>query len=192
MSALVPRHGAVVLAAGASRRLARSKQLLLIDGEPLVRRATLAALATQPAKVAVVVGADANAVFSVVADLAVERVECDDWARGMGASLQAGTRAFRDGFDGLLVVLCDQPSLTAAHLQRLVLAWRLTPAKAVASRYAQTTGVPAILPCTWFADLMLLESDQGARELLRSRADQVVGIAAPELARDIDTPGDIS
>jgi molybdenum cofactor cytidylyltransferase len=191
MSAALPRHGVVVLAAGASRRLARSKQLLLIDGEPLVRRATRAALATDPAQAVVVVGADANAVFAAIADLAVERVECDDWAQGMGASLRAGTRALHDGLEGLLVVLCDQPSLTAAHLQRLVLAWRLAPAKAVASRYAQTSGVPAILPRTWFADLLLLDSDQGARDLLRHRADEVVGIAAPELARDIDHPGDI-
>jgi molybdenum cofactor cytidylyltransferase len=192
MSAAMPQHGVVVLAAGASRRLARSKQLLLFDGEPLVRRATLAALATQPTKVVVVVGADANAVFAAVADLAVERVDCEYWARGMGASLRAGTRAFRDRPDGLLVVLCDQPFLTAAHLKRLVSAWQLTPAKAIASRYAETIGVPAILPRTWFGDLVLLDSDQGARDLLRSRACEVIGIAAAELARDIDNPGDIS
>lgn len=191
MSPAIPRHGAVVLAAGASRRLARSKQLLLVDRQPLVRRAALAALATQPAELVIVVGADADAVFAAVADLAVVRVDCDDWARGMGASLRAGTRALRAGPDGLLVVLCDQPSLAAVHLQRLVTAWRLRPAWAVASRYAQTVGVPAILPRAWFADLMLLDSDQGARELLRSRADQVVAVAAPELARDIDTPGDL-
>jgi molybdenum cofactor cytidylyltransferase len=191
MSSAVPRHGVVVLAAGASRRLARSKQLLLIDGEPLVRRAALAALATQPSKIVVVVGADADATFAVVDDLAVERVDCEDWAQGMGASLRAGTRALRDHCAGLLVVLCDQPALAAGHLQRLVSTWQLAPERAVASAYARTLGVPALLPRAWFVDLLLLDGDQGARELLRGRADNVIGVAAHELARDIDNPGDV-
>jgi len=188
VNATTLHHGIILLAAGASRRLGTSKQLLRIDHEPLVRRAARIALTTRPTRIAVVVGADAEATFAAVSDLNVERVDCADWALGMGASLRAGTRALQEDCDGLLIVLCDQPALSAAHLQRLVEAWRSAPQRRAASAYAGTLGVPALLPRPWFADLLRLEGDQGARALLRDQVQGVIAIPAPELAWDIDDP----
>lgn len=192
MNTTIPRHVAIILAAGASRRLGFSKQLLKIDGESLVRRATRAALATSPVRTLIVVGNDADNVLAVIEDLAVEHVNCGDWMEGMGASLRAALSSLsNEECDGALVVLCDQPALTAMHLQTLVSTWHGSPERAVASAYANTRGVPAILPRAWFADLQQLRGDRGARELLRSRADDVLAVAAPELARDIDTRQDL-
>ena len=191
MSMAASRHGAVILAAGGSRRLGVSKQLACIGGEPLVRRAVHAALATHPVRTVVTVGADADSTFAAVADLDVERVDVTEWAQGMGASLQAAVHVFDGHCDGLLVLLCDQPAVTAAHLQRLLAAWRDAPHKAIASAYAGTVGAPAILPCAWFAELSRLAGDCGARELLRGRADQVIPVAEPELAIDVDVPDDL-
>lgn len=191
MSPATLRHGAVILAAGGSHRLGVSKQLSRVGAEPLVRRAARAALATHPFRTVVAVGADADATFAAVADLDVERVEVTEWAQGMGASLRAAVQACDGHCDGLLVLLCDQPALTAAHLQRLLAAWRDAPHKAIASAYAGTVGVPAILPCAWFAELAHLSGDRGARELLRGRADQVIPVAEPELTHDVDVPDDL-
>jgi CTP:molybdopterin cytidylyltransferase MocA len=185
------RHAALILAAGTSSRLGRPKQLLAVDGQPLVRRAALAALATHPVRAAVVLGAEATAVSAALAGLRIESIYCDDWQEGMGASLRAGVRILQPHCDGLLVVLCDQPALSAAHLQHLVDAWRAAPERAVASRYAATVGVPALLPARWFARLLELQGDAGARTLLRAQAAEVVTVAAPELERDIDDPQDL-
>jgi molybdenum cofactor cytidylyltransferase len=185
------RHAAIVLAAGASRRMGRPKQLIEIDGESLIRRVVLVALATAPTRTLIVVGAYADEVFAKVADLKVERVDCLGWDEGMAASLRTGIAALRetDG-DGVLLLLCDQPGLDHAHLCGLCTTWRGDESCAVASAYADTIGVPALLPRTWFADLRALRGDSGARELLRSRGSRVVAIKAPALARDIDLPGD--
>ena len=191
MTSHSPHHGAIILAAGASRRLGVSKQLLLIEGEPLVRRAVRAALATEPAQTLVVVGKSADSVFAAVHDLAVARIDCAEWAEGMGASLRSGSAALHDDCDGALVIVCDQPALTAAHLQTLVNAWRNAPQRAVASAYANTVGVPAILPRSWFADLKNLQGDHGARDLLRSRVESVIAVAAPDFERDIDSRQDL-
>lgn len=191
MSATHPRHATIVLAAGASRRLGAPKQLLQIDGESLLRRAALAALQTQPMQSIVVLGAQSDAIFKSITDLPVQRVDCADWDLGMGASLRSGIAALDDSIDGALIVLCDQPDLTASHLQRMTDAWRTDPTSAIASAYGGTVGVPALLPRAWFSDLLALRGDHGARELLRSRSNEVTAITAPNLERDIDFPGDI-
>jgi molybdenum cofactor cytidylyltransferase len=83
-------HAAILLAAGGSRRLGAPKQLVTIDGEPLVRRAALALLATNPEQLYIVVGAMAASVYASVADLGAQRIECLDWSLGLSASLRAG------------------------------------------------------------------------------------------------------
>ena len=184
----VPRHGLLVLAAGASRRLGEPKQLLQFEGESLVRRTVRAGLATAPAQALLVLGAASEAVSAEVADLPVTKVHCRDWEAGLGASLAAGLRALDDSIDGALVLLCDQPALDATHLQALMAAWRANPTGAAASAYAGLLGVPALLPRAWFAELATSHDDRGARDLLRQRAAQVAAVPAPGLAADLDTP----
>jgi molybdenum cofactor cytidylyltransferase len=187
-----PAHGLVVLAAGASRRLGQSKQLLTMHGETLVRRAARSGLATRPCAAVIMLGADADAVYASVRDLAVRRVDCADWQQGMGASLRAGLAALPPECAGALVVLCDQPALDSAHLDRLVTAWRANPRGAAASAYAGRLGVPALLPRAWFAELGEGVGDRGARDLLARRREEVVTIANEALALDVDRSGDLT
>jgi CTP:molybdopterin cytidylyltransferase MocA len=183
-------HGAIVLAAGASRRLGRPKQLLEIDGEPLLRRAVRAVLATAPRECIVVLD-DAAPFDSVLDALDVRIVRIAEAATGMAASLRAGVAALDAACDGALVVLTDQPALDERHLEALCTVWRAAPAFAIASAYAGVIGVPALLPRSWFDGVAALSGDVGARELLRSRPD-VIAIPSPALARDIDTPRDVA
>lgn len=190
MSEPVCAHGIVVLAAGASTRLGHSKQLVIHRGEALVRRAARIALATQPCDAVVVVGFDADFVFREVDDLPLRRIDCADWQQGLGASLRAGVDALSADCAGVLVVLCDQPALDAAHLLALRDAWRGMPDRGVASRYANRLGVPALLPRSWF-DALDATLDRGMRDLLAERAGQIDAIANESLAFDIDRPEDL-
>jgi CTP:molybdopterin cytidylyltransferase MocA len=184
-----PAHAAVVLAAGASTRFGRCKQLALLDGETLVHRAARLALATDAERVVVVVGAQADAVWNAVRDLDVVRADSSDHGAGMGASLRAGLGALPADIAGALIVVCDQPALDAAHLRALTAAWRAAPQRAVASAYAQRLGVPALLPRAWFGEIAY--RDSGARQLLARRRADVAAIENEALARDIDWPGDL-
>jgi molybdenum cofactor cytidylyltransferase len=186
-----PPHGAILLAAGASSRLGRPKQLLEIDGEPLLRRAAQALLASVPFEVVVVLGHDAAHIGAVLEGLPLRRVIAPDHTEGMSAALRAGIAALDPRCAGALVALTDQPALDAVHLLALRDAWRDAPRRAVASRYAGLAGVPALLPRTWFAELLSLRGDTGARALLRARGDEVIVLDAPALALDIDLPGQV-
>ena len=191
MPAPEPIHGAILLAAGASTRLGRAKQLVEIGGEPLLRRAARALLASEPHDCVVVLGHAADAMREVLDDLDVRCIVASDHARGLSASLRAGLAALDARCAGALIVLTDQPALDAAHLLALRDAWRTRPVRAVASAYAGVLGVPAVLPRAWFDELTALHGDVGARALLRDRAQHVVAIDAPALERDIDTPDDL-
>lgn len=186
-----PVHGAVLLAAGASARLGRPKQLLEVDGEPLLRRAARALLASAPLELVVVLGHEASRIGAVLDGLPLRRVVANDHAEGMAAALRAGIAALDPRCEGALVALTDQPALAGAHLVALREAWRKAPARAVASRYAGLAGVPAMLPRAWFDDLLALQGDTGARALLRARGDEVVLLDAPALGLDIDEPGQL-
>lgn len=184
------RHGVVVLAAGASRRLGRPKQLVAIDGETLLHRTVRHALATCPADLVVVVGAAATGSAEAVADLRVRCVEATAQQAGMGLSLRCGIAALSAACDGVLVLVCDQPALDAAHLAGMVARWHERPHQAVASGYAGTFGVPALLPLDWLC-AAALDGDRGARDLLRARNAEVTIVANDALARDVDHPSDL-
>jgi len=185
-----PRHAAIILAAGASRRMGTAKQLLNKDGETLLRRAIRMAQKTNPVQTLVVLGHEADNLFSTIKDMKVQRIDCKDWQQGMSASLRAGVSLVDAECQGALVVLCDQVELSEKHLELLCNIWRLQSDHAVASAYDHTLGVPAMLPRSWFHRVDSLGGDQGARDLLRNDPS-VLAVVAPELARDIDTPQDL-
>ncbi len=187
-----PRHAVIVLAAGSSRRLGQAKALIKVDGEILVHRAVRLALETEPFDCLVVCNAESGPITDAVADLACRVAICVEASRGMASSLAHGLRLLDPECEAALIVLTDQPALSSAHLHALRDAWREQPARAVASAYADILGVPALLPRSWFEALMEGGNDHGARDLLRSRHDEVRVIGAPELAFDIDTEADLS
>jgi molybdenum cofactor cytidylyltransferase len=186
----VSRHGAVLLAAGASRRLGWPKQLVQVDGETLLRRSLRCVLATAPHDTVVVLGHVAEELAAHIADLPARVVVSDAWQQGMGHSLRQGVAQLSAECTGVLVVLCDQPALDEAHLRALLQAWQGAPECAAASAYAQTVGVPALLPRDWLSALPLC-GDRGAQDLLRARAAQVQRVENAALAHDVDLPADL-
>jgi CTP:molybdopterin cytidylyltransferase MocA len=177
---------AVVLAAGASVRLGEPKQVVQLAGEKLLERAVRTAREAGCSPVVVVLGADAE-LIAAQCDLSDAVVAINDvWSEGMASSIRLGMRtlgaAAKDA-DGVVLMTCDQPAVTAEHLRTLMKAGETT-----ASAYAGRRGVPAYLPSTAFAQLMELRGDAGARDLLRGT--EAVELADGEL--DIDTVEDLA
>jgi molybdenum cofactor cytidylyltransferase len=185
--------GALILAAGGSKRFGSPKQLVIHDGETLVRRAAKAASAAGARPVVVVLGADAGQVAPELARLRhVRTVINEHWASGLASSLATGLRALMEGAgcDGVLVMLADQPMVDAPALKKLFAAFD-PDHRAVAAAYAGTMGVPAIFGCEHVEVLMRLTGDKGAGDWLRSHPDKVTTVPLPEAQVDIDTVTDV-
>lgn len=186
-----PRVGCAVLAAGCSARLGHPKQLVVFEGETLVRRAVSAACASCCDHVVAVLGAHAPLVEKELAGTRAG-VVVSQWQAGVGASIRAAASwSMGLGHDALLLAVCDQPWLTHEHLDALVYAWVVSPAEtSVASAYASVLGVPAVFPRSRYPELLSLEPSRGASALLRGVAG-VARVSWPDGAFDVDVAGDV-
>jgi molybdenum cofactor cytidylyltransferase len=172
----------LVLAAGEGSRFGGPKQLAPLHGRPLVEHALTAVAALD--RVVVVLGARADAVRAG-ADLGrAEVVVCAAWADGMSASLRAGVEALA-GADEVVVVLADQPFVTAAAVDRV----RSVPGPAARAVYDGVPGHPVAIRTPLLARAAELRGDSGFRGML----DGAVAVECGDLAdpRDIDTRHDL-
>lgn len=185
--------GVVILAAGASTRMGKPKQLLLHRGRTLLRRAVETALASICYPVVVVVGAHAELLRKEVADLPVSVVENREWEKGMSSSIRTGLHELmmtQPEIDAVVVMLADQPLVTAALINQLVDVRRNTGKRIVASAYGTVLGVPALFSRELFAEITALNANEGARQVIANHPDDVASVCFPEAAVDVDTPED--
>ena len=129
----------------------------------------------------VVLGASSEAILAQSSLAPAEVVLNPDWEEGMASSIRVGIRALSPNIEAALLLTCDQPTVTTAHLRRLSSEASMEP---VASRYAGRHGVPAYFPANTFAELLQLSGDQGARHLLA--AARAIDLPGGEI--DVDTP----
>lgn len=185
---------ALILAAGASSRFGEPKQLLRIEGESLVRRVVNAAKEAGCTPVAVVVGAEHDAIEDELQQTSVLIVKNVDWRRGLGTSIRAGVQslvAANPALDALTLLACDQPMLGSPIIRELIEAREGSGKPIVASSYANTVGVPAIFDRSCFEALLTLRNDAGAKRVIEARLNEVEQVAFPDGAIDIDTPVDL-
>ena len=185
--------GAVVLAAGSSSRMGSPKQTLSYRCESLLRRAALAALGAGCRPVVVVTGAHAELSRRELDGLDVREVLNPLWETGMASSVRAGVEALI-GADAAAAVLllCDQPHVTADIISGLVAAHRATGCPVVASAYGGGFGVPAVFGRPLFAELARLEGAAGAKQVIKRHASEAHFLPFPGGEVDVDTPEDFS
>ncbi len=200
--------GALLLAAGSSSRLGQSKQLLQIDGEPLVRRQARMLLAQNPVCVIVVTGAEQSAVEQALEGLPVQWVHNQNWQQGMGSSIACGIAAMPEQVRGALLMLCDQWKITGEDLLVLTQEWQRQPGAVAVAQWRDasvaeqeklpetptgmlTSGPPVVFPRALFAKLVKLQGEQGARQVIRHFKGGVRRAMLPNAAFDIDLPGDL-
>ncbi len=173
--------------------MGQPKQLLRVGDRTLIRRTVDTVLASPAWPVAVVLGAHAASVRAEIARLPVLVIENQEWAEGLASSIRAGVRvldAFSLSLDAAVLVLADQPRLSADSLRRLAETHRRVGRPIVAAHYAGHPGPPALFARRYFPELLALTGPDGARPLFARHAADLATIPLPELATDLDTPAD--
>ena len=187
----MPGIAAIVLAAGASTRMGRPKQLLPVGGVPMLVRAVGAAEAAGCRPIIVVVGRDAEACRALLAaktDVTV--VDNPDWATGLGTSLRAGASALPPDATATFLLLADQPFVTVETLRRLIDAAINAGKRVAVSAFAEQIGPPVYVSGTYVSGLCDWPHAAGAKALWQDRPGDVARVDCPEAARDVDTPAD--
>jgi len=183
---------AVILAAGRSTRMGGPNKLLAeIGGRPLVRIAVEEALASRARPVIVVTGHQREQVEAALQGLDVRRVHNPNFADGLSTSVKTGLAAVPPEADGAVVCLGDMPQVRAPLIDKLIAAFdpeRI--ALVVIPTIDGKRGNPVIWSRRFFPELMALEGDVGARNMIARYAEAVVEVPLTDTAAliDVDTP----
>ncbi len=182
---------AIILAAGASTRMGRTKQLLPVDGEPMVRRAALRALEAGCFPVVVVVGHDGDRVRAALADLEVSFATSPDPTGPTSASLHAGLRALGPAIEATVVLLADMVHVSAEMMHALRTAMARGSAPLEVSRYGDVLAPPLLFRRALWPELLAWHGEGCGKAVVRAHAHEAGMHDWPEaLLQDIDTPSD--
>jgi CTP:molybdopterin cytidylyltransferase MocA len=169
------------------------KQLLRIGGRPLLELVVVRANASRLDSVVVVLGAAAYEIRSHVNFGRARTLFNPGHASGMASSLRAGLIYLSEGVDRIVVMLGDQPAVTAPLLNELLELQETSGMPAAALSFNGLLHPPVVLERELWGDLMSLEGDVGCRAVIRARPELVAALPVAGNSRhpvDVDTPED--
>ena len=190
-----PRIFGIVLAAGRSTRMGDINKLIKVwNGRPLVAHVVEAAVSSSLAKVLVVTGHQRETVVQQINKKAMS-VHNPDFATGMASSVKVGVnRAGELGADAALILLGDMPLVTTGHIDGFIQTFNAACARSGTAPIVQASlrnkpGNPVLFPVSLFPELLKLEGDAGARNLIKRHSENRILVEIGEAAaRDFDTP----
>ena len=184
--------GAIVLAAGESRRMGVPKLLLPYRGATMIEAVLEAVTASGVDRTVVVLGSIRRAIREKVRRFGVSVAVNPRFREGMLSSIQRGVSALPRRFQAALVVLGDQPGISPAVIDSLVRAWREGRKGIVVPMFSGRRGHPLLIDLKYRPRIGLLTAETGLRGLLAAHPDDVLAVDVPDSAilSDIDTPED--
>ncbi len=180
----------IILAAGASSRFGRPKQLLDYHGQPFVRKVARTALAAGLSPVIVVSGAYAESIEVVLNDLPIVAIRNREWQNGQASSINAGVNGLPHLVGGAILLLADQPQVTPHVIQALIERRATERAAIVAPLAADRRANPVLFDRSTFGDLLALTGDVGGRAIFSNYKVDYIPWHDESLLFDVDTEDD--
>ncbi len=182
----------LILAAGGSSRMGSPKQLLKWKNSNLLNHAISKAIELNVKEIIVVLGANADMIIPEIDHKEVKILINKDWENGLGSSISTGitfiNKSFQD-IDAALLMLSDQPLIKYDHYLKLIKYFSSENKTILATKYNDNRkGVPALFDKFYFKDLIDLNLDFGAKQLISKYAENVKSIENEQSRFDIDTP----
>jgi molybdenum cofactor cytidylyltransferase len=180
----------IILAGGEARRFGKPKQLLIWQGQPLIRHVAQTALGAGLSPVIVVTGAVDEPIRDALQGLPVLIVHNTNWQEGQSTSVKTGLSMLPENIGGCVFLLADQPRVTVPLLRALVELHASTLSPLVAPQVAGQRANPVLFDRVTFGDFQEISGDQGGRALFSRYPTAWAPWHDVGLTLDIDTPDD--
>ncbi len=184
----------LVLAAGKSSRMNGIKQLEKINNKTLLDITLEKLKCIFSDEIYCVLGANADKIKAEMTSKNIQFIENPNYEKGLSSSIISGIQYFKKEalqFDGIYILLADQPAIEIAYLESLLVLFKEHKDIIIASNYGTKLGVPAIFPKKYFPELLLIKGDKGAKEFINQRKNEVVCPESSTNFFDIDTKEDL-
>jgi molybdenum cofactor cytidylyltransferase len=182
--------GAIVLAAGQSRRMGRNKMLLPYSTSTVIETVVTEVTACSALSDAVVVtGHEPDRITALLDPYPVRCVFNPAYARAeMLVSLQIGLHALSAEVQAALIVPGDHPRLRRDIIQRVIDAYQ--PEMLVIPSYQMKRGHPILIDRVWWDELLALPETATLRAFIRAHEDHIryVVVETDSVLKDVDTP----
>ncbi|MFB5282524.1 NTP transferase domain-containing protein [Peribacillus sp. Hz7] len=189
--------GAVILAAGMSKRMGKPKLLLPLHGTPLFHYVLKASIYHSLDPIVLIAGPYIEEMRKLPHELRqIEVLYNPNYATGMASSLKLGMEAMKGRVDAAIIFLADQPFVPAEVVQTLIKQYKKTRKEGiriVRSAYEGVVGHPILFDAELFSAFDSIDGDQGGKPIIQAHQDRmkIVSFDYSMWGRDIDTPEDL-
>jgi molybdenum cofactor cytidylyltransferase len=183
----------LILAAGKSQRMGRSKLMLDYQGKTFLEHLYEEARDSALSAVKIVLGPNAEQIQLRFPDLAGKWIVNPDYERGQIFSIQCGLRGvMQDSHDGVMLLLIDHPLVDRQLINQLIDSFKETHRPIILPSYGHRRGHPVLFSKALFEELLSASLDQGASAVVRRHENEIfhVAVGNPGVLVDIDTPED--
>jgi len=185
--------GAVVLAAGQSRRMGQNKLVLPWGRKTVIEQVVQTLAKAGVNQIVVVTGSARGQVEIALSREKVRTVYNPDYAGSeMLTSLQVGIRASGPDLEAVLVVLGDQPGIQPGVVSGLVDLFQQTQGRIIIPSYQMRRGHPWLIRRDFWEDILVLPAENTPRDFIQMHQNEITYLIVdtPTVLKDIDTPED--
>jgi molybdenum cofactor cytidylyltransferase len=187
----------IILAAGMSVRFGSLKHLLRVGKTTILSMVIDAAVRSDLDRVVLVLGYRSDKIITTIGDYLhypkLRTVINPRYQEGMSGSIQRGLMEIKDEFPSVMIILGDHPLLDTATINMLLDRFRSSDKFICVPTYKGTKGLPVCFGKRFYADIMDITGDIGAREIMQKNPEHVltVEIDNPDCFFDVDNNGDM-
>jgi molybdenum cofactor cytidylyltransferase len=196
MSRVGAKIAGLLLAAGASTRMGRPKQLLHVQGVTLLERILNEALKSELDKIILILGNQSKEIKKVLGQVIVHKklrvIENPRYRQGISSSITAGLSEVEVNYDHVMILLADLPHVTSRLINLLIHRYLESRLPIGAIQVKSKRSHPVIFGRPLYNELRKLQGDMGARALFQKYGDRAC-LVEPDFFyddMDIDTEED--
>lgn len=183
---------AMILAAGESKRMGKPKLLLPYGEKTIIETIVENVVSSNVENTLVILGSDREKIEEKIKNFPVKIVYNRDFRSGMLSSVQCGFKAVPEETRAVLVVLGDQPKISADVINKLIDAYKSTGKGIVLPVYKKERGHPVLIDVKYGEEVENLSPEVGLRGTVYNHPEDIleVDIETSSIFQDIDDESD--